>query len=135
MLFRNGPDYVRVSLHSTKYFARREIAEQLFDVLSRYGGIYLPETWDLEEETHRRFDAHSLEDVIDAWTAPLKVQYVFFNRKRPAEMSMYVQIERFQRAKFNGFYASIRDNHFQGAEEGDELLRFVLDLCPSLRPD
>src|SRR5262249_36006558 len=61
-------------------------------------------------------------------TSPEEMKYLFFHRKRPFEIELFLSIDRFARAKFNDFSAYVRDKYFKQPGKVEEFLRFSLDL-------
>jgi hypothetical protein len=121
-----------MQLSTTRYLGRESTGEQFLPVLARFGGVYTPEKWGTEEATLRDFDfdPQSAAEVLDKWTLPAKAKRLFFHRKRSVEIQMSFSIDRFPRAKFNTFSASIRDQYFKNPGKIDEYLDFAIDHGP-----
>jgi hypothetical protein len=135
MFLGKDKDYLESRLFTTSYLGRQEFADEFFALVSRYGGIYVPEKWDTEERTRRSFDRDSLGRVIGEWTSGRDMKDLFFERKKPVEIMMFLSIERFARAKFNDFSAYLRDKYFKQPGKVEEFLRFSLDLGQAFRVD
>jgi len=134
MFWDRDRDYIESGLFTTRYLGRQQIAEQFLGLISRYGGIYIPEKWDTEERTRRSF-RDGLAEVIREWTSGTEMKSLFFHRKKPVEIMMSLDIERFARAKFNSFSAYIRDKTFKQPGKIEEFLQFALDLGVTISAD
>lgn len=135
-MFRDkDKDYIQMDLSTTRYLARQDVVERFLDLLAHYGGVYIPERWDTQERSRRIFERASLPDIMMEWTLPQKRQYIFFHRKRPIEIQMFLRLERFAHAKFNDFTAYIRDKYFDAPGKVEEFLRFAIDLSSIISAD
>lgn len=129
------PDYTITNLHTTKYIGTQVVAETFLDLLLRFGGIYVPETWGTDENAQRVFKEGARQEIVREWTLPTKKRYLFFHRKRPVEIQMFLGIDRFPRAKFNRFSMYIRDKYFSSQKQIDEFLGLATELCSIMRVD
>jgi hypothetical protein len=134
MFLAKGDEYVKINLSTTRYLGRQYVATQFLDLLVRYGEIYTPERWDVQQKTRHRFDHGTIPDVIKEWTRPEDWKTIFFYRKRHAEIEMSLDIKRSSHAKFNEFSAYVRDEYFKGAPQEQELLHFIIELCSIIHP-
>jgi hypothetical protein len=123
-------NFIKVELDTTFYLGRQHVAEQLFDLLFRYDGIYLPERWDTEQKTRprRSFERASQTELMQEWTAEEEWKTIFFTRKGPAPIEMSIDMKRFSHAKFNEFSAYIHEDYFKRAIQEKGLLDFTIDM-------
>jgi hypothetical protein len=130
-------NFVKVELDTTLYLGRKHIGEEFFDLLLRYEGIYLPERWDTEDRARlrRSFDRSCLPEFIEEWTRAEEWKTLFFTRKRPSPIELSVDIQRYQRAKFNEFSVYIHESHFKSTAQEKELLNFTIDMSLITRAD
>ena len=136
-MFSNDEDnFIKLELNTTFYLGRQQVAEQFFDLLFRYDGVYLPQKWDTEQKAHlrRSFDRASQMNLMQEWIRPEEWKTIFFTRKRPP-IEMSVDIKRFSHAKFNEFSAYMHESHFKGAAQQKELLDFAIEMSLITRTD
>src|ERR1044071_2546770 len=78
-------DFIEVELFTTRYLGRQDTAERFADLLFRYDGIYVPESWDTEDRSRlrRSFNRSALPELIQEWITPEEWKTLIFARKRP----------------------------------------------------
>src|SRR5690349_5192663 len=98
-------NFVKVELDTTLFIGRKHIGEEVFALLLRWEGTYLPERWDTADRVRlrRSFDRSCLPEFIQEWTRAEEWKTLFFTRKRPSPIELSVDIQRHRRAKFNEF--------------------------------
>lgn len=130
-------NFLEFALYTTRYLGREDVAEKFFELLYRYRGIYLPESWDTEDRSRLRhsFQATSRPELIKAWTAKEEWKTLVFARKRPKPIEMSLDMQRFSRAKFNKVLGFIHEDHFRNAGQEKQLLEFVTEISLITKAD
>ncbi len=121
-------DYVEGSVLTPRFLGRRSTAERFIDLLLRYGGMYVPEVWDVEEPPRRKFKVSTSEDIVRAWTETDN-NWVLFSRARPARVETSVSILRIARFPFNFASVELADILLTEQDSVKELLSFCTELC------
>lgn len=124
--------YIEAEVFTTKYLGKEEVAVDLLDTLLRRSTPYVPEKWGTDGQPRHVIDLNYLSPVIEEWIAPKEFKNFLFARKRPAPAEMWLNIDRFERAKFNRFSAYISDRFFKKPGQEKELLDLITNICVSM---
>lgn len=130
MFTEKDKNLIEVELFTTRHLARQDVAERFVDLLFRYDGFYLPESWDTEDRSRlrRSFDRAAVPELIEEWIKAEEWKTLVFARKRPKPIQMFVDMQRFSRAKFNGLSAFIHEDCLHGAVAERQLLNFTIEM-------
>ncbi|MCI0665878.1 MAG: hypothetical protein L0220_32890, partial [Acidobacteria bacterium] len=128
-------NYIQVSFYMARFLGTEEKARLFLNLLSQYGGVFVPERWGTDERAKNYFALGDYQALLNTWILPEKTKYLFFSRRKQAYVQMYFLIERHQYAKFNEFCLLIRDDYFRSQGNVDQLLRFSIDLCRMMQAD
>jgi hypothetical protein len=121
--------YIEAELFTTTYLGKEEMAISLLNALLRRTIPYVPEKWGTDGRPRYGIDLNDLSPVIEEWVAPMEFKSFLFARKRPAKAEMWLNIDRFERAKFNRFSTYISDRYFKKIGQEKELLDLITDIC------
>jgi hypothetical protein len=124
--------YVEVGIYTTKYLGREDVAVQLLNLLLRNGAPYAPEKWGVDARPRYVIDLDDLSPILEEWLAPKEFKSLLFARKRPAPAEIWLNIDRFERNKFNRFDAFIFEKYFKKTGQEKELLGLITDLCAAM---
>ena len=131
-MIKESDIYIEAEVFTTKYLGTEEVAADLLNVLLRRSTPYAPEKWGADGRPRYAIDLNDLSPIIEEWVAPKEFKSFLFARKRPAKAEMWLNIDRFERAKFNGFSAYILDRYFKKIDQEKELLDLITDICVSM---
>jgi len=129
-------DFIEVELFTTRYLGRQDTAERFADLLFRYDGIYVPESWDTEDRSRlrRSFNRSALPELIQEWITPEEWKTLIFARKRPKPIQMLMDMQRFSCAKFNGISVYTHQALLPSAATERQLLDFTIELGLLVEP-
>src|SRR5215813_1789190 len=121
--------YITAEVFTTKYLGKEDLAVKLLNLLLRNNTPYVPEKWGADGRPRYGIDLNDFSPIIKEWLAPNEFKDLLFARKRPAPAEMWLDIDRFERAKFNYFNAYISDKYFKEVGQENELLDLITDIC------
>jgi len=121
-------DFIEVELFTTRHLGRQDTAKRFVDLLFRYDGIYLPESWDTKDRSQLRHSFDRGAELIEEWIKPEEWKTLFFARNHPKKVQILVDMQRFCRAKFNGVSLFIHQSLLQSAASERQLLNFTIEM-------
>ncbi len=123
-------------LYTTKHIGTYFLGREIFELLLKYGGIYIPEKYDNCEPVRRAFDPKDISFPLRMWVEEDGPEFGYFltTRKKPVKVNISMSWERHRNAQFNNINICIEDKYFKKPEKIGEFLNFTKELCQIVRP-